>query len=124
MPLIPMRDRLVLREIPHDTTPGGLTIIRQEDSQRNVNMAQKMARSAIRCVVVAQGVGMLIGETGEKFENSLPGKKHTGEVYQRNLVGCTVVVSHFAGFEDEDPITGEKHLIVTPLDILAVVEGN
>lgn len=136
MPLIPMRDRLVLKEIPHDQTATGIHIIRQDDGNDRAK-AEKLVRGCIRAKVVAQGVGMLIKETGSEFETSLPIKvteavdlSHrtpSGNhevVHNWKLVGHTVVVNYYAGFEDEDPVTGEKLIIVNAVDILAVVEGN
>jgi co-chaperonin GroES (HSP10) len=132
MPLIPMRDRLVLKEIPHDQTVSGLHIIRQEDGNDRAK-AEKLVRGTIRAKVIAQGDGMLVGETGDQFENCFPkavykqnsiGELTFAGVIKMVLLGKTVVVSYYAGFEDEDPITAEKLIIVTPLDILAVVEGN
>ena len=127
MPLIPMRDRLVLKEIPHDQTPIGLTIVRNETQK---NMMDRLTKSGIRCKVLAQGVGMLVGEEGQQFEISLP-KVHQSEVVEGgevvmnwNLVGMTVIVSSMCGVEDEDPVTGEKLIIAKFLDIEAVVEGN
>jgi co-chaperonin GroES (HSP10) len=125
-----MRDRLVLKEIPHDQTVTGIHIIRQDDGNDR-SKAEKLVRGTIRARVVAQGVGMLVGEQGNEFEVSLPkvtkeavGIAEQDIVCNWDLVGRIVVVSYYAGFEDEDPITGEKLIIVTPLDILAVVEEN
>jgi co-chaperonin GroES (HSP10) len=133
--LIPMRDRLVLKELPRDMTPGGLHIV-QSEKKSTREAVEEAAHAAIRCVVVAQGVGMLKGETGCEFEIPFPRKvpvppihpsdEHPdgvgGYIENWNLVGRTVTVSYYAGFVDTDPITGEKHIIATPLDILAVVE--
>jgi co-chaperonin GroES (HSP10) len=131
--LIPMRDRLVLKELPRDMTPGGLHIV-QSEKKSTREAVEEAAHAAIRCVVVAQGVGMLVGETGEQFEIPFPTKVWKRDpsmqspsgnievIRNWDLVGRTVTVSYYAGFVDTHPITGEKHIIVTPLDILAVVE--
>lgn len=118
--LVPMRDRLILKPLDVSTTPGGLHVVSNSSPDpRQHNMG------CIRCRVIAQGDGMLVGETGGEWEKPFPivdGTKGIDPVTNRNLVGCVVVVFKLAGFEDEDPITREKLLIVTPLDILAVVE--
>ena len=119
MPLIPMRDRLVLKPVDVSRTKHGLHIVTSDEGK---NPFQK-DMSTMRCVVVAQGDGMLVGETGQTFENPFP-TVIEGKVERAELLGRTVVVSKWAGFEDENPDTGEKLLIVTPLDVLAVVEDS